>query len=134
MGLSGSEIVEIAAKAAFDRKALDIIILDLRGLSSVTDFFVICSGTSDTHVEGIAEIIEEKLEEHNERLWHREGERKASWILLDYIDAIIHVFTEDTREFYGLERLWGDAPRFDYNEDESEELMNLWFQTRESRG
>jgi len=134
LGLSGSEIVEIAAKAAFDRKALDIIILDLRGLSSVTDFFVICSGTSDTHVEGIAEIIEEKLEEHNERLWHREGERKASWILLDYIDAIIHVFTEDTREFYGLERLWGDAPRFDYNEDESEELMNLWFQTRESRG
>jgi len=115
--LSGSEIAEIAAKSALDRKANDVVILDLRGLSSVTDFFVICSGNSSTHAEAIAQIIEEKLHEQNVKLWHREGRTKASWILLDYIDAIIHVFTKDAREFYSLERLWGDAPRITYSED-----------------
>jgi len=109
--LNGSEIAEIGAEAAVDRKANSVVVLDLRGLSSVADFFVICSGNSSTHVAGIADIIEEKLDEHSVKLWHREGGRKASWILLDYIDVIVHVFTEEAREFYGLERLWGDAPR-----------------------
>ncbi len=117
MELSGSEIAEIGAEAALDRKANNVVILDLRGLSSVTDFFVICSGNSDTHVEGIADVIEEKLDEHNVRLWHREGGRRASWILLDYIDVIVHIFTEHARELYSLERLWGDAPKIAYDED-----------------
>lgn len=117
MELSGTEIAELAAKSAVDRKALDVVVLDLRGLSSFTDYFVICSGTSDTHVEGIAENIEEKLDEQNVRLWHREGVKKASWILLDYIDVIVHVFTKDSREFYSLERLWGDASKTTYQED-----------------
>ena len=98
MELSGSEIADIGARAALDRKANNVVSLDLRGLSSVTDFFVICSGTSDTHVEGIANIIKEKLEEHNVKLWHREGGRRASWILLDYIDVIVHIFTEEARK------------------------------------
>lgn len=118
MELSGAEIAEIGAKAALERKAKDVIVLNLKGLSSVTDFFVICTGTSDVHAEGIAELIEDKLGEHNVKLWHREGMKKASWILLDYIDVMIHIFTKDTREFYGLERLWGDAPRTEYVEDE----------------
>ena len=111
MELSGTEIAEIAANSALDRKALDIVILDLRGLSAFTDYFVICSGTSDTHVDGIAQNIEDELREHNTKLWHREGTKKSSWILLDYIDVIVHIFLKDAREFYSLERLWGDAPK-----------------------
>ena len=117
MELNGSEIAEIGAEAAVDRKANDVVVLDLRGLSSVADFFVICSGNSSTHVAGIADIIEEKLDERSVKLWHREGGRKASWILLDYIDVIVHVFTEEAREFYGLERLWGDAPRTEISDE-----------------
>ena len=122
MELSGSEIADIGARAALDRRANNVIVLDLRGLSSVTDSFVICSGNSDTHVEGIANLIEEKLDEHSVKLWHREGGRRASWILLDYIDTIIHIFTEEARDFYGLERLWGDAPKVTYD-DEADEPM-----------
>lgn len=117
MELSGQEIAESVANAALDRKANDIVILDLRDLSSFTDYFVICSGNSDTHVEGIANIIEEKLDEQDVKLWHREGERNSTWILLDYIDVIVHIFTKGAREFYGLERLWGDAPRTEISED-----------------
>ena len=117
MELNGAEIAEIGAEAAVDTRANNVVVLDLRGLSSVTDFFVICSGNSDTHVEGIANNIEEKLEEHGAKLWHREGGRRATWILLDYIDAIVHIFTEEVRDFYGLERLWGDAPRVEYDEE-----------------
>lgn len=111
MELNGAEIAEMAADLALDRRALDIVILDLKGLSSFTDYFVICSGTSDTHVEGIAQNIQDKLQEHQVKIWHREGERRSSWILLDYIDVIVHIFSKDARELYSLERLWGDAPR-----------------------
>jgi len=117
LGLNGTEIAELATKSAVDRKALDVVVLDLRGLSSFTDYFVICSGTSDTHIEGVAENIENKLYDQGVKLWHREGEKKSSWILLDYIDVIVHVFTKDAREFYSLERLWGDAPKTTYQED-----------------
>ena len=123
MELRGSEIAEIGVEAALDRRANDVVVLDLSGLSSVTDFFVICSGNSDTHVEGIANIIEQKLSENGAKLWHREGGRRASWILLDYIDAIIHIFTEEAREFYGLERLWGDAPRTEYDEETDQPVV-----------
>ena len=123
MELSGSETAEIGARAALDRRANNVVVLDLRGLSSVADFFVICSGNSVTHVEGIANIVEEKLDEHNVKLWHREGRRGASWILLDYIDVIVHVFTEDAREFYGLERLWGDAPKTIYDEEADQSMI-----------
>jgi len=117
LALNGTEIAKLAAESAVDRKALDVIVLDLRGLSSFTDYFVICSGTSDTHVEGVAENIENELHDQRVKLWHREGGKKASWILLDYIDVIVHVFTRDSREFYSLERLWGDAPKTTYQED-----------------
>ena len=118
MELSGSEIAEIGAKAALDIKARNVVVLDLRGLSSVTDFFVICSGNSDTHVEGIADNIARKLAECEVKLWHREGERKTSWILLDYIDVIVHIFREEARSFYDLERLWGDAGKTVYESED----------------
>jgi ribosome-associated protein len=123
LGLSGSEIAEIGARAALDIKANNVVVLDLRGLSSVADFFVICSGNSDTHVEGITSNIEKKLYEENIKLWHREGEKKTSWILLDYIDVIIHIFTEEARSFYGLERLWGDAPVIYYDEETNQSTV-----------
>ncbi|MEK7400716.1 MAG: ribosome silencing factor [Candidatus Poribacteria bacterium] len=121
MQINGSEIAEIAAKSAYDRKALDIVVLDLKGLSSLTDYFVICSGNSDTHVQGIAEIIEESLDEKTVKIWHREGEKRSTWILLDYIDVIVHIFTKEAREFYSLERLWGDAPKTEYGSEDSVE-------------
>lgn len=100
---------QLAAEAALSRKALDVRVLDLRGIASFTDFFVICSGTSDTHIEGVTSAIVEKMKEANQRLWHREGARKADWILLDYVDVVVHVFTRTAREFYELERLWSEA-------------------------
>ena len=118
MQSKGARIAEKAAMIALDRKANDVVVLDLRNLSSVTDFFVICSGNSDTHVRGIADIIEEKLADGDTKLWHREGSRGATWILLDYIDVIVHVFTEEARLHYGLEKLWGDAPRQVYSDEQ----------------
>lgn len=123
MELSGSRIAEIGVEAALDRKANDVVLLDLRGLSSVADFFIICSGNSDTHVEGISNIIEEKLNENDTKLWHREGGKRASWVLLDYIDVIVHIFTEEAREFYGLERLWGDAPKTEYADEADQPVV-----------
>jgi ribosome-associated protein len=85
-------------------------VLDLRGVSDVTDYFLICHGTSDRQVLAIADAIEKTLrEELNLRPSHVEGRRTADWVLLDYMDFVVHVFREDRREFYRLERLWGDA-------------------------
>jgi ribosome-associated protein len=98
-----------AANLAVSRKAEDVDILDLRGLSAVTDFFVICSGSSETHVKAIADAIEEGLEKKNVRKWHIEGYRHRKWVLLDYVDVVVHIFHHKTREFYVLEKLWGDA-------------------------
>ena len=88
--------------------------LDLRGLSDVTDFFVICHGSSDRQVLAIAQGIEEGLIRNlKRRAAHIEGRRRAQWVLLDYIDFVVHVFVEEKREFYRLERLWGDAPQLE---------------------
>ncbi len=90
------------------------MVLDLRGLSDVTDFFIICHGSSDRQVLAIAEAIEEQLHrDAGRRPQSIEGQRRAEWILLDYIDFIVHVFVAERREFYRLERLWGDAPEVD---------------------
>ncbi len=88
------------------------MVLDLRRLKVFTDYFVICHGTSTRHALSIAEAVEERLEKEAGRApGHVEGQRVAEWILLDYIDFVVHVFTEEKRAYYGLERLWGDAPR-----------------------
>ena len=98
------------AKAASDKKALDIAILDMRKIPSVCDYFLIASGTSTTQVRAISDNIIEKLKLKDERVWHIEGEREALWILLDCGDVVAHIFQEDTRRFYELEKLWGDVP------------------------
>ena len=104
------------AGAASDKKALDIVTIDMRKVSGVCDYFVIASGASTTQVRAIADHISRKLKERGERLWHIEGEREALWVLLDYGDVVAHVFLEETRRFYDLERLWGDAPQVRYKE------------------
>ncbi len=98
-------------EAARDRKAEDVVALDLRGLSDVTDTFVICHGTSNRQVAAIVESIERRLScEAGRKPTHIEGLRQSEWVLLDYIDFVVHVFLDEKREFYRLERLWGDAP------------------------
>jgi ribosome-associated protein len=101
-------------EAARGKKAEDVLVLDLRGLSDFTDYFVICHGSSDRQVLAIAEAVEERLsEELGVKAGHVEGRRTGDWILLDYIDFVVHVFHRDKRAFYALERLWGDAPQID---------------------
>ncbi|HTO13672.1 MAG TPA: ribosome silencing factor [Candidatus Binatia bacterium] len=99
-----------AARAALDRKAVDLVVLDVQGLSGVTDYFLVCSGRSTTHVKSITDAIREELREDGVRPLHTEGTTESGWVLLDYGDVLMHVFLEDTRAYYALERLWGDAP------------------------
>ena len=101
--------VDAAVRAAADKKATDIVILDLRKASGFTDFFVICSGSSSRQVRAIAEGIEEALASSGTKPSHVEGADRAEWILLDYFDFIVHVFLPESRAFYALERLWGSA-------------------------
>jgi ribosome-associated protein len=100
-----------AARSTLERKALDVVALDLRGISSATDFFVICSGSSDIHVRAIAEHVIEELKKERIRPGHVEGLESGRWVLVDYIDFVVHVFHPSARDFYQLETLWGDASR-----------------------
>ena len=111
------DIVKAAASAAMSRRAQDGVILDLRELDCFTDFFAIFSGVSDIQVEGISQAVLEELETNwAQRPWHQEGERKADWILLDYVDFVVHVFLAEKRAYYNLERLWAEAGRIELPE------------------
>src|SRR5574341_218961 len=103
-------IVRLAARAALDKKALDLAVLDLQGLSSIADFFLICSARSTTQADTVAEAVRVTLRAHGVRQRHTEGSAESGWLLLDYGDVVVHVFLEAPRGFYALERLWGDAP------------------------
>ncbi len=99
------------ASIASDRKALDIRVLDLRGVVSYTDFFIVCSGNTERQTRAIHEAVHQELKDTEGLLPRRvEGAREARWILLDYLDCVLHVFTPSEREFYRLENLWGEAP------------------------
>jgi ribosome-associated protein len=113
MALTLEEKTHLCATAADSKKAADIVVLDIQPLSSVADHFLICSGTSDRQVKAIADAIEEELVKQGEKPRAIEGYQEATWILIDCIDLVIHVFDEDTRHFYDLERLWGRAARVD---------------------
>ena len=110
MGNDVLEMAKTAAVATLARRAEDAKILDLRALGGFTDFFVISSGNSNRQVEGISEkVIEDVEEKWNQRPWHREGPRKGDWILLDYVDFVVHIFLHEKRKAYDLERLWSEA-------------------------
>ena len=104
------ESLRVALDAIDDLKANRLTVLDLRGLTDATDFFVIASGTSDAHVRGIAESVIEKMGGRGFRTHHIEGITAGRWVLLDYVDFVVHLFHPETRSFYQLERLWSDAP------------------------
>jgi ribosome-associated protein len=108
--LTAERKAQRAARAALDRKALDLVVLDVQALSSVTDYFLVCSGRSTTHLASITEAIRAELKDAGVRPLHAEGTTESGWVLLDYGDVLMHVFLEDTRAYYALERLWGDAP------------------------
>jgi ribosome-associated protein len=99
-----------ALELLLDRKAVDISVLDLRGISTATDYFIVASGRSDTHVSAVADHLFGELKEEGVRPIGMEGMRGGRWVLLDYVDFVVHVFHPAAREFYQLERLWGDAP------------------------
>jgi ribosome-associated protein len=104
------EQVRAAVEAIEDLKGNRVVVLDLRGLCDATDYFVIASGTSDTHVRGIADSVLEKLHRHGLRAHHIEGLPGGRWVLLDFVDFVVHLFHPEMRSFYQLERLWSDAP------------------------
>jgi ribosome-associated protein len=104
-------MVRTAVEAARNKKAEDIIVLDLRGLASFTDYFLICAGASNRQLATIADEVEEQLRKVKRKPSHVEGYPKGEWILMDYVDFVVHIFTPRSRAHYDLERLWGDANR-----------------------
>lgn len=104
------EGLRVALDAIEDLKAQQLVVLDLRGINDATDYFVIASGTSDAHVRGIAESVIEKMGRRGFRTHHVEGVVGGRWVLLDFVDFVVHLFHPETRAFYQLERLWNDAP------------------------
>ena len=108
--------VRRAAKAALERKGEDVTVMDVRGLSSATDFFLIVTGRSDVQVKAIAEHIIDTAKSAGVRPQHVEGLDQGRWVLIDYIDHVVHVFHPAAREFYQLETLWGDAPLITFDE------------------
>ena len=106
--------IERAIRAAEDKKAIELVVLDLRKAAGFTDFFVICSGTNPRQIRAIADAVVDALAEQGAKPAHVEGYDRSEWILLDYFDFIVHVFAPETRLFYGLERLWGSAERIEF--------------------
>jgi ribosome-associated protein len=110
--MDSRKLASLCRELADNRKAEDIVILDLRKLSNITDYFVICTGTSEPHLRAIVDEIQETLEEdHQLSARGTDGAINTSWVVLDYFDVIVHVMRKDVRELYNLEDLWGDAPR-----------------------
>jgi ribosome-associated protein len=102
--------VAAAVEAIDDLKGRRVQVLDLRGVTDATDFFVIASGTSDAHVRGVADSVLDRLGQQGQDAYHVEGLQGGRWVLLDYVDFVVHLFHPEARSFYQLERLWGDAP------------------------
>jgi ribosome-associated protein len=104
-------------RAALDKKAQDVVVLDLRQTPAFTDFFILCSGQNQRQVKAIVDAVEEALRAAKVKPAHIEGYDRAEWVLMDYFNFIVHVFAPPTREFYSLERLWGDAERIEVSDE-----------------
>ena len=110
-GLPSDKLVKLCREIALDKKAEDVLILDVRGISNVAEFFLICNGTSEPHLKAIADEITRRLRDAGIRPLHRDGFPPSRWIVMDYNDVLVHIFHPELRERYGLEDLWGDAKR-----------------------
>jgi ribosome-associated protein len=102
-------LAQRAAQICLDYKANDVVLLDLRGVTDMTDFFIVASGTSDTHVRSVGEHLAEEMKKLGSPVYHMEGTTQGRWVLLDFVDFVVHVFHPTLRDFYQLERLWADA-------------------------
>ena len=108
--MNSTELANHIAEIIFTKKGFNVLKVDLRNLVTFTDYFVICSADSDVQVKAIADQVDKALSDEGIRCWHREGLKALSWVLLDYVDVVVHIFKKDVRDFYNLEKLWGDAP------------------------
>lgn len=111
--MTSLETAKMAVKALDSKKALDIKVIKIQDISAIADYFVIATGTSRTHVKALADEVEAQLDEAGISVSHVEGYRSNSWILLDYVDVVVHVFSDEAREYYDLERLWQDGEIID---------------------
>lgn len=111
--LSPKEAAVVAAKALDDKKAMNLMMLEVKSVTTLTEYMILATGTSDTHIRALCDEVEKKMEEAGERVFHREGYRGDTWIVMDFCGVMVHVFTQEQRKFYDLERLWGDAPLVD---------------------
>ncbi|MCH2451306.1 MAG: ribosome silencing factor [Gracilimonas sp.] len=104
------EMVETITEALLSRKGKDITVLDVSELTTLTDFFVVCHGTSDVQIKALADAVEEDMRERmGERAWKKEGLQGRSWVILDFVNIVVHVMSKEKRDFYGIERMWNDA-------------------------
>lgn len=110
--LHTEQLCELIIKGMQEKKAQDIVLLDMRKVpTAIVDYFIICTGNSETQIDAIADSVEEQVYKNLKELpWHKEGRQNKEWILLDYVDVVAHIFKKSKREFYALEELWGDAP------------------------
>jgi ribosome-associated protein len=108
--LDSKKFAKKIADLIFNKKGYDVIIIDLQNIASFTDYFVICSADSDTQVKAISDEIDKNLRDEGIKCWHKEGLSALSWVLMDYVDVVVHVFKKEARDFYNIEKLWGDAP------------------------
>lgn len=107
--IDARRVVDLSVEALKSRKGEDVLVMDLRGLTDVVDYFVLCTGNSDTQVRALADAVVETLEQDGLGPWHVEGYEGRKWVLVDAVDVAVHIFQRSVREFYRLERLWGDA-------------------------
>jgi ribosome-associated protein len=107
--MTSKTLADYISKKIIEKKGEDILILDLRKLTTVTDFFVICTGSSDLHSKAIADHVITEAWKKEQSAWHNEGYGNLNWVLIDFVDVVVHIFREDARKFYNLETLWGDA-------------------------
>lgn len=108
--MNSTELAHKISDTIFTKKGFNVLVIDLKKLVTFTDYFVVCSADSDTQVKAIADEVDKILSDDGIKCWHKEGLKALSWVLLDYVDVVVHIFKKDAREFYNLEKLWGDAP------------------------
>ncbi len=115
--MNSEKLAHKVARLAWEKKGNDIVILDVKNLADFTDYFVIISAESEPHARAIADHLEEQTDTNDTKIWHKEGYKNYNWVLLDYVDVVVHIFREDSRKFYELEKLWGDARIIRIEED-----------------
>lgn len=111
------KLVKKIVQLIFEKKGNDVKAIELNTVTTLSDYFIICSGDSDTQVKSIADNIERKLKDEGIKIWHKEGYSALQWVLLDYVDVVVHIFKKEAREFYNLEKLWNDAPIIEFKDN-----------------